>query len=73
MLGIKYPRPKFLTGSTLASLFRFSTTASELPSLRPRLQPQVDSARTPTEAGLRPQHQLLVRLVRTPTRAGLRL
>ena len=34
---------------------------------------QVDSARTPTGAGLRPQHQLPVSLVRTPTGAGLRL
>ena len=35
LLGIKYPRPKFLTGSTLASLFHFSTTVGEPPSLRP--------------------------------------
>ena len=82
MLGIKYPRPKFLAGSTLASLFRLSTTIGELPSLRPdsygSRAPSTTSTARKTLPGLLREpgsiHDFYCKedSARTPTGAGLR-
>ena len=82
MLGIKYPRSKFLAGSTLASLFHFSTTVGEPPSLRPdsygsRAPSASSTARKTSPGHLREPgfvHNFCSKedFAQTPTGAGLR-
>ena len=73
LLDIKYPRPKFLVGLTLASLFRLSTAVGELPSLRPNSYGSRAPTSTPTTTDrLRPDSYGSRTLPTTSTASRLR-